>query len=365
MRLNNNPMFIMGMYCGYNKGNSMTDNKPNATPTMNNVAKEAGVSVATVSRVINNSDGVSPKLVKKVNRAMKKLHYHPSSVARSFKIQQTMLVGVIIPLIDHPFYSRLAMAIEQKLFQHDYRAIICNSEEDESRERAYIEMLLRQRVDGFIINSAVMSTNYLHELEELQIPYVLIDRDLPETESSKVFSDNSQGGYIGMEHLIKLGHKRIGVIGAPAHTQPIARRIRGTREALAHYGLEADSDLYITGDTQLFDMGYNSAKQLMSLDECPTAIFALTDVTAVGVMHALTEHGLRIPDDISVLGYDNIPIASYMIPQLSTVEQPIIQMGETAVELLFKHMNQADHPIEKAVLKTQLIVRKTTSRIST
>lgn len=343
----------------------MTDSKPNGNPTMNDVAKAAGVSVATVSRVINGSDGVSVKLEKKVKRAMKKLHYHPSSVARSFKIQQTTLVGVIVPLIDHPFYSRLAMAIEQKLFKHDYRAIICNSEEDEDRERAYIEMLLRQRVDGFIINSAVMNTNYFHELEELQIPYVLIDRDLPEAECSKVFSDNSQGGYIGMEHLIELGHKRIGVVGAPAHTEPIARRIRGTREALADYGMDTNPELLVTGDNQLFDMGYNSAKQLMSLDNPPTAIFALTDVTAVGVMHAITEQGLRIPEDISVLGYDNIPIASYMIPQLTTVEQPIIQMGETAVELLFNHMNQPDHPIEKAVLKTQLIVRKTTSRIST
>ncbi len=343
----------------------MTDSKPNGSPTMNDVAKEAGVSVATVSRVINGSDGVSKKLETKVNNAMKKLHYHPSSLARSFKIQRTMLVGVLVPLIDHPFYSRLAMAIEQKLFQHDYRAIICNSEEDESRERAYIEMLLRQRVDGFIINSAVMSTSYFHELEELQIPYVLIDRDLPEAECSKVFGDNSQGGYIGMEHLIQLGHKRIGVIGAPDRTQPIARRIRGTREALADYGIDVDPELFVTGDTQLFDMGYQSGMQLMRLAEPPTAIFALTDVTAVGVMHAISELGLKIPEDISVLGYDNIPIASYMIPQLSTVEQPIIQMGEMAVELLFNHMNQPDHPIEKAVLETKLILRKTTAQLKT
>lgn len=343
----------------------MADSKPNGSPTMNDVAKEAGVSVATVSRVINGSDGVSKKLETKVNDAMKKLHYHPSSLARSFKIQRTMLVGVLVPLIDHPFYSRLAMAIEQKLFQHDYRAIICNSEENESREHAYIEMLLRQRVDGFIINSAVMSTSYFHELEELKIPYVLIDRDLPEAECSKVFGDNSQGGYIGMEHLIQLGHKRIGVIGAPAHIEGMVRRIRGTQDALEDYGIDTNPELLITGDTQLFDMGYQSGMKLMSLAEPPTAIFALTDVTAVGVMHAISELGLRIPEDISVLGYDNIPIASYMIPQLSTVEQPIIQMGEMAVELLFNHMNQPDHPIEKAVLETKLILRKTTAQLET
>lgn len=343
----------------------MTARKPINNPTMNDVAKEAGVSVATVSRVINGSDGVSEKLEKRVNDAMKQLHYYPSTLARSFKIQQTMLIGVIVPLIDHPFYSRLAMTIEQKLFQHDYRAIICNSGEDGDRERAYIEMLLRQRVDGFIINSAVVNTNYLHELENLNIPYVLIDRDLPEAECSKVFSDNSQGGYIGMEHLIQLGHKRIGVIGALAYTEPMTRRIRGTRDALSAYGIEADPELLVTADTQLFDMGYESAKKLLMLDSPPTAIFSLTDVTAVGVMHAVSELGMKIPDDISILGYDNLPIASYMIPQLSTVEQPIIEMGEKAVELLLNHIRETTHPIEKAVLRTQLILRQSTQALST
>ncbi len=339
----------------------MADNKNNKTPTMNDVAKEAGVSVATVSRVINGNYKVSKKLERKVQNAMKKLHYYPSTLARSFKIQQTMLVGVIVPLIDHPFYSRLAMAIEKKLFEHDYRAIICNSEENEERERAYIEMLLRQRVDGFIINSAVMNMSYFHELEGLEIPYILIDRDLPEADCSKVFGDNSQGGYIGMEHLINLGHRRIGVVGAPAHTEPIARRIRGTREAMAAHNIPDDPDLLITGDTQLFDMGYRSAEKLMSLDNPPTAIFCLTDVTAVGAMHAVSERGLKIPEDISILGYDNIPIASYMIPQLTTIEQPIMNMGETAVELLLKNLSEPVAVKQKAVLETNLVIRQTTT----
>lgn len=338
----------------------MAKTKPTIATTMHDVAREAGVSVATVSRVINESNGVSEKLAKQVNDAMDKLHYHPSSLARSFKIQRTMLVGVIVPLIDHPFYSRLAMAIEQKLFQNGYRAIICNAEEDENRERAYIEMLIRQRVDGFIINSAAMSTSFLNEFEALQIPYVLIDRDLPEAECSKVFSDNSQGGFIGMEYLIKMGHRRIGVVGAPAHTEPIQRRIRGAQEALATYNIDGDAALLVTGDTQDFDMGYQAAKQLMALAEAPTAIFSLTDVTAVGVIHALSELGLSVPDDVSVLGYDNIPIASYMIPQLSTVAQPIIEMGETAVELLFALLGDPARPTEQAVLKTRLIVRQST-----
>lgn len=343
----------------------MAKAKPANSTTMNDVAREAGVSVATVSRVINGSNGVSDKLTKQVNIAMDRLHYHPSSLARSFKIQQSMLVGVIVPLIDHPFYSRLAMAIEQKLFQNGYRAIICNAEEDEKRERAYVEMLIRQRVDGFIINSAAMSTLFLKELEALQFPYVLIDRDLPNAECSKVFGDNSQGGFIGIEHLIQLGHRRIGVVGAPAHTEPIQRRIRGAKEALAAYNIEANPAFLVTGDTQLFDMGYQAARHLMGLAEPPTAIFSLTDVTAVGVIHGLSELGMSVPNDVSVLGYDNIPIASYMIPQLSTVAQPIIEMGETAVELLFAKLNDPGQPSKEAVLKTRLIVRQSTKALPT
>lgn len=338
----------------------MADPKSSAPPTIKEVARAAGVSIATVSRVINGG-GVSSKLEQKVQRAMEKLHYHPSTLARSFKKQETRLIGVMIPLLDHPFYSRLATAIEKKLFDSNYRAIICNSEESESREQAYMEMLLRQRVDGIIINSAAKNTEYTHELQNLKIPYVLIDRNLPDVECGKVFCDNSQGGYIGMQHLIELGHRRIAVVGAPTYTEPITRRIRGTRAALADFGMAENPDLLVTGDTQLFDMGYEAARHLLGMSPRPTAIFALTDVTAVGVMHAAGEMGLKIPDDLSVLGYDDVPVASHMIPPLTTVAQPIVEMGERAVELLFKQIENPELPPEKAVLPTRLIVRGTTA----
>jgi DNA-binding LacI/PurR family transcriptional regulator len=168
-----------------------------------------------------------------------------------------------------------------------------------------------------------------------------------------------------MEHLIELGHRRIGVVGAPARTEPIQRRIRGAREALSAYDVDADPACLVTGDQQDFDMGYQSARQLMALAQPPTAIFSLTDVTAVGAIHALSELGMSVPEDISVLGYDNIPIASYMIPQLSTIAQPIIDMGKTAVELLCAHLDDPAKPMEEAVLQTRLIVRQSTNDILT
>jgi LacI family transcriptional regulator len=339
----------------------MNDPKSTSAPTMIEVAKVAGVSVATVSRVINGVGGVSPKLEKKVLSAMKKLHYHPSSLARTFKTQRSMLVGILIPLLEHPAYSRMASVIERNLFERGYRALICNSEEDETRENAYIEMLLQQRVQGIIINSSARNTKHLAELKNNNIPVVLFDRTLQQMPCNQVFCDNSLGGYTAMKHLYELGHRRIGIVAAPTYPEPIIRRIRGTREAIEEFGLDNDPALLVTSDTQLFDMGYQSAKYLLNLPQPPTAIFALTDVTAVGVMHAVTEMNLKIPQDISVIGYDDLPIASYTIPPLTTIAQPFVEMGEKAVELLLQQIENRDLPPEKAVLATRLVLRSTTA----
>lgn len=335
--------------------------KVKQSPTMNEVAKEARVSVATVSRVVNGKGGVKQNLEQRVLLAMKKLNYHPSSLARSFKQQRSKLIGIIIPILEHPAYSRMASSIERRLFDYNYRALICNSEEDEQRENEYIEMLLRQRVEGIIINSSARNSESLFELTQKDIPIVLFDRMLPEMQCNQVFCDNSQGGYTAMKHLAELGHRRIGVVAAPAYPEVITRRIRGTREAVADLGLDPDPELLVTGDTQLFDMGYQAAQNLLRLNLRPTAIFAMTDVTAVGVMHAAAEAGLKIPDDLSVVGYDDLPIAAYMIPPLTTVAQPFIEMAETAVDLLFKQIDDPELKPEKAVLATRLVVRGTTA----
>lgn len=339
----------------------MMTQKTNKAPTMNEVAQEADVSVATVSRVVNGSDGVSEKLEQRVIRAMKKLHYHPSSLARSFKKQESMLVGVLIPILEHPAYSRMASAIEKTLFDNGYRGLICNSEEDESRENAYIEMLLRQRVDGIIINSSARSPQYLTDLQSNKMPIVLFDRSIEGLKCDQVFCDNSQGGYRAIQHLVELGHQRIGVIAAPMYPEPITRRLGGARQALAEFGCDPDPELIVTGDNQLFEMGYESARHLLSLPQRPTAIFALTDVTAVGVMHAAAEMNIRIPDELSVIGYDDLPVAGYTLPPMTTIRQPLVEMGNTAVRLLMKSIQQPMTPPERKVLSTRLVVRHSTS----
>lgn len=332
-------------------------------PTMHEVAKEAKTSIATVSRVINGNHPVSPKLEKRVRKAMAKLHYHPSTLARSFKKQETMLIGVLIPLLEHPGYSRMAAAIEKTLFDRGYRGLICNSQEDEARETAYIESLMRQRVDGIIINSSARDPQYLADLQSNNIPIVLFDRSIKGLSCDQVYCDNAQGGYAAIQHLASLGHRRIGVIAAPVYPEPIAIRLAGTRQALNDYGCDDDPALVVTGNNQLFDMGYESARYLLSLPHPPTAIFSLTDVTAVGVMHAAAEMGVRVPDQLSVVGYDDLPIARYMLPTLTTIRQPMSKMGETAVELMIKTIQQPALVPERIILPIELVVRNSTTQL--
>ncbi|MEO1290348.1 MAG: LacI family DNA-binding transcriptional regulator, partial [Chloroflexota bacterium] len=244
--------------------------KQKSNVTMHDVAKEAKTSVATVSRVINDNDGVSDKLRQRVEKAMKKLHYHPSSLARSFKMQETRMIGLIIPLIDHPFFSRLTHVMEQELFHHNYRALICNTQEDEARELEYIEMLLRQRVDGIIINSAVENKDYLSQLEAQNVPCVLIDRDVEAFECSKVFSDNSLGGYLGMQYLLELGHRDIRVVAPFDFAHPMQQRLRGIRQALAEFGIDEPADMIITSDDHSFEMGVEVGTELGRLEQLPT-----------------------------------------------------------------------------------------------
>lgn len=335
-----------------------------AKTTMLEVAKEARVSIATVSRVMNGEGGVSQTLENRVWRAAKKLHYYPSSAAQSLAKQRSTLVGILVPLLEHPYYSRIASVIERRLFDCGYQAIICNTEEDEDRERAYIEMLLRQRVEGIIIDSSARNSKNLIELHENHIPIVLFDRVLSDVQCNQVFCDNSQGGFSGIEHLVKLGHRRIGVIAAPSYPETLQRRIRGTREAVEFFGIDADPELLVVGDTQLFDMGYEAGLRLLRLAVPPTAIFALTDVTAIGVMHAAAEMNLRIPADLSLMGYDDLPFASYTVPQLTTVAQPMDQMAATAVDVLLDQMGKPDQQPIKAVLATRLVVRGSTSPLN-
>lgn len=331
--------------------------------TMKEVADRADVSVATVSRVINKSGYVSPDLEARVHEAMRTLKYQPSALARSLRRQETQTIGVLVPQLDQPFFSALAFTVEKALFSGGYRTLICSAEEDQDKENAYVEMLLRQRVDGVIMVPTGRSVHAIRQFLDKNIPVVLVDRDLPALQANKVLSDNYKGGYEGMRYLLEIGHTKIGVIGAPAYSEAMTQRMAGIRQALADHHVQDNPELLVTGVLQQFEMGYQSALELLRQTPRPTAIFALTDVIAVGVMHAASALGLRLPQDLSVMGFDNIPLATYSIPGLTTIAQPIYEMGEAATKLLLAHVHTHELEPQTLVFDCKLVVRQSTAAL--
>jgi LacI family transcriptional regulator len=337
--------------------------------TMKEVAAHVGVSTATVSRVINQNGYVAPALQDKVRRAMEALNYHPSALARGLRRQETQSVGVLVPKLSQPFFSLLGYAIEQALFRQGYRTFLCSAEEDPEKESAYLEMLLRQRVDGTILVPTGRSLANVERLLRTKLPVVLVDRDLPQLQIDRVLSDNVQGAHLVARHLLGLGHQRIAVVGAEPQSESMARRLTGIRQALNEAGIRPTEEHLATGTGEQFELGFVTAQRLLRQRAPPTAVIALTDMLAVGVLHGAWKAGLQLPEDLSVTGFDDIPLASYVLPELTTVAQPITQMGERAVHRLLQLVQERlvglveDRELkpECVVLPTRLIVRSSTA----
>lgn len=326
--------------------------------TIKAVADYAGVSVATVSRVMNKSGYVSHDLEMRVLEAMAALNFRPSALAQSLRNQRTLTVGVLIPQIDQPFFSTLTFVIEKSLFASGYRALICSAEENLEKENTYVEMLLRQRVDGVVIAPTGQSAEHVMRFVERKVPVVLVDRDLPSVnEINRVLVDNYQGAYDGMRYLIDLGHRCIAIVAASLYSESLQSRLHGAEQALKDAKIPLDPAMLVIETYPDFEVGFNAGKKLLGHVPRPTAIFALTDMMAVGVIHAVAKTGLRVPDDVSVIGFDNIPLAPYLMPELTTVAQPIDQIGEVTAGMLLRRMEESRDAIESVTLPAKLVVR--------
>jgi LacI family transcriptional regulator len=325
--------------------------------TMKEVAARAGVSIATVSRVINQNGYVAPAVQDKVRRTMGALNYQPSALARGLRRQETQSIGVLVPKLSQPFFSLLGYAIEQALFTQGYRAFLCSAEEDPDKESAYLEMLLRQRVDGVILVPTGRSLINVERLLRTRIPLVLVDRDLPALQVDRVLSDNLGGGYQIARHLLDLGHQRIAVIGAEPHSESMARRLAGVRQALGEAGIKPTEESLASGKGEQFQLGSSTTQRLARQPHRPTAVIALTDMLAVGALHGAVKAGLQLPADLSVTGFDDIPLASYVLPELTTIAQPITQMGERAVQHLLRLIQEhLVHLVEDPELKPECVI---------
>lgn len=329
--------------------------------TMKRVAERAGVSIATVSRVVNKSGFVALPLQKVVMEAMEALSYQPSAVARGLRTRETRSIGVLVPQLSQPFFSLLAYAIERTLFRHGYRAFLCSAEEDAAEESAYLDMLLSQRVDGLILVPTGQSMANVQRVLQANVCVVLVDRDLPMLKIDRVLSDNFAGAYKLTRHLIDLGHRRIGIISSPQHSGSIAQRIAGINHALLEAGVQQEQHLFVERGLEQFQLGFTVAQQFLQSSRPPTAVIALTDVIAVGALHAAWKAGLSLPQDLSVTGFDDIPLARYTIPELTTATQPVFEMGKQAALRLLRRIQKPDLKVRRTLLPIGLVIRGSTA----
>lgn len=334
---------------------------PRHLVTIRDVAQRAGVSTSTVSHVINGTRFVSPELAERVRTAMAELRYQPNAVARSLRRKETLTLGMVVPDNANPFFAMMARAVEDTCYRQGYSLILTNSEDDLERELANINVLVAKQVDGLILAAVGLSSRDLQRVLR-QVPTVVVDRELSGIQADMLLVDNFDGGYQATRHLIALGHRRIGCITGPSVTTPSAERVIGYRRALSEAGLPYDETLVVRGDFQ-FAGGYEGARALLTLPEPPTAIFACNDLMAVGAIAAAAALGRRVPDDLSVVGFDDTILASYVTPALTTVAQPIADIGRLATEMVLQRVQAPNDPPVRRVLPTRLVVRQSTRAV--
>ena len=324
--------------------------------TIIDVAHKAGVSYATVSRVINNEDYVKPATRERVMLAINDLGYVANRQARSLRGGRTNTIGLLVRDLGTGYIGEIARGIDAELANREYDLMLYTTHGRELKESTYVQTLARGMVDGLLLVLPRNPENYLKSLEQRHFPHVLIDPQSVEETGPSVSATNYQGAYAATKYLIELGHRRIGLISGPLTMRCVHERLEGYRAALLDHQIGLNPAWISEGDF-FQPSGFAGAHQLLTLAVPPTAILAANDVMALGVMEAVRDQGLRIPEDISIIGFDDIPQAASVHPALTTVRQPLEEMGRVAVQLLFEYIENPELPACYKVLPTRLCIR--------
>jgi LacI family transcriptional regulator len=320
------------------------------------------VSYATVSRVINNGDHVKPEKRERVLKAMAKLAFHINPQARSLRGGRSHMVGLVVHGMGTGYMGEIVRGIDEALFEAEYDLILYTTHRRKTKEAAYVATLTRGMADGLLLILPRNPEAYIQSLRQRRFPYVLVDHQGIDITGPAVGATNVQGAYDATKHLIDLGHRRIGFVTGTFEMGCAVDRLAGYKAALADHGISFEEELIQEGDF-FQPKGYDCARLLLSLPNPPTAIFASNDVSALGVMEAVRDLGLRIPEDISIVGFDDIPQASQVNPPLTTVRQPLEQMGHKAAQMLLEYIADPDMPTQRIELPTELIVRASTRQL--
>lgn len=311
--------------------------KPARTASIYDVARESGVSVFTVSAVVNNKSHVGKKLREGVEAAIRKLNYRPNLIARSLAKQRTHTIGMIVPDIANPFFPMVVRGAEDAAQKHGYNLLLCNSDDSLDKEENAIELLLSKRVDGILLTKATEDFRpaIRQMIKEVNIPFVLVMRTYPKLTRDAVITDDYQGAYNAVCHLARAGRRRIGLIGGPLKVSNAMARWQGFHDALKAQGLPFEKDLVIEGDYRI-ESGFRGGQALLS--HRPDGIYVANHLMTIGLLKAAEEMGLSCPDDFGLVSFDDYPWLSVFHPRLTTVELPKHQLGSEAAELLIERI---------------------------
>jgi LacI family transcriptional regulator len=325
--------------------------------TIIDVAREANVSYSTVSRVVNKLDHVKPDKRERVLAAMERLGYIANQQARSLKGAPTQVIGLLVHDLGDAYIVEILRGIDEEISAAGYDLMLFTTHRQKAKESGYVQTLTQGMIDGLLLSLPLDPGSYLRMLHEEQFPYVVLDHHGFDDFSPTVTATNWQGAFDATNYLLDLGHTRIGFIMGAQDLSSANERFQGYQDALSQRGIAFEPELTAPGQFHRAE-GYQAAKKLLSLEQPPTAIFAANDMSAFGAMDACRDAGLTIPQDISIIGFDDVPSAATIYPPLTTVHQPIYDMGRMATQLLTRLIQDPVRPSERVVVDTQLVIRQ-------
>ncbi|WP_025682076.1 LacI family DNA-binding transcriptional regulator [Paenibacillus maysiensis] len=327
-------------------------------PTIKDVAQKANVSIATVSRVLHNLGGYSDKTKQKVDQTIKELGYQPNAIARGLINKRTQTIGVMFPDVSSAFSSDLLHGIDEFAHDRNYSVMVCNTDQDGKRTLKYLQLLREKQVDGIIFSSEVLKKEYYDVLENMKVPVVLVSSQTDFANVPYVKVDDYQASYDAVMYLISKGHRKIAMISG-TKGDPIAGtpRVEGYRKALGAHGISFDSRYLVYGDF-LYESGGRAMEVLLRKAPEVTAVFAASDEMAIGALSTVTKHGMNVPEDISIMGYDDLRLAQMVTPPLTTVRQPLYDIGKVASEKLI-YMIESGKTAKSQIFNHSIVERQT------
>lgn len=328
--------------------------------TLEDVAQEANVSTATVSRTLNEPGKVRRSTRKRVREAAEELGYQPSRVARRLRLKEGVanLIGLVIPDIQNPFFADVTRGVEDLARDQDYALILCNSDEDPDKQRLAVDTLVTEDVDGVIVPPVSTDDPEVRRLAESDIAVVCVDRRMGgDTRVDTILSDNRHGAYEATSHLIEQGHERIGFIGGIPHISTLTERREGYERALRAHDLSVDPTLIEEGEAR-GERGRDLTEKLLRLDRPPTALFTGNNLTTLGALSALNSRGVQVPEEMALVGYDDVPWAQALSPPPTVIDQPGYEIGRRAAEILLGRLSNPDRDPSVVTLQPKLIVRQ-------